>query len=61
MYFDHFFQLAGLPETGVVTVLFAGNGCSQEPRFYEGAGYQVDALDISPLATQMAQEYPFNA
>jgi hypothetical protein len=55
-----FFRVEGLAEAGIATVLFAGNGCSQEPRLFEHAGSRVDALDISPLATRMAEEYPVN-
>jgi hypothetical protein len=40
---------------GLRTVLCVGNGISQEPRALATAGFDVTALDLSPLATDMAQ------
>ena len=37
------------------TVLCVGNGLSQEPRALAWAGFEVTALDLSPLAMEMAQ------
>lgn len=36
------------------TILFAGNGVSQEPRAFAHAGFDVAAVDISPNATDEA-------
>jgi hypothetical protein len=41
---------------GLRTVLCIGNGISQEPRALAWAGFDVTALDISPLATKVASE-----
>ena len=41
---------------GLRTVLCLGNGISQEPRALAWAGFSVTALDLSPLATQMASQ-----
>jgi SAM-dependent methyltransferase len=42
---------------GLRTVLCAGNGVSNEPRILAAAGFQVTALDISPVATAFAETY----
>ena len=39
------------------TILCAGNGVSQEPKALALAGFQVTALDISPLAVKIAREW----
>lgn len=44
-----------MAEYGLRTVLCAGNGVSQEPRALAAAGFNVTALDISPLAVSCAQ------
>jgi SAM-dependent methyltransferase len=44
-----------MSEHGMRTVLCAGNGISQEPRVLAAAGFEVTALDISPVALQLAQ------
>src|SRR2546426_7250186 len=41
---------------GLSTVLCVGNGISQEPRALAWAGFDVTALDLSPLATKVADE-----
>jgi hypothetical protein len=38
----------------MTSVLCAGNGVSQEPRALAAAGFRVVALDLSPLAAQLA-------
>lgn len=40
---------------GLRTILCIGNGISQEPRALAWAGFDVTALDLSPLATTVAQ------
>ena len=42
-------------EYGLGTVLCAGNGVSQEPRALAAAGFDVTALDISPVAVNCAK------
>ena len=42
---------------GLTSVLCAGNGISQEPRALAAAGFHVVALDLSPLAVQLAQAW----
>lgn len=42
---------------GLKTVLCVGNGISQEPKALALAGLEVTALDISPLASKVAQEW----
>ena len=42
---------------GLRTILCAGNGVSQEPRALAAAGFDVTALDISPLAVSHAEAY----
>jgi SAM-dependent methyltransferase len=44
-------------EHGLRTVLCAGNGVSQEPRLLAAAGFDVTALDMSPVATQFAEAF----
>ena len=46
-----------MAERGLRSVLCAGNGIAQEPRALAAAGFAVTALDISPLATGVAQAY----
>jgi len=52
-FFD-FRQLDALRSMPVRSVLFAGNGVSQYPRWFAHAGLVVTALDISPVATRIA-------
>jgi hypothetical protein len=59
-------MMAGDPETakamaemGIKTVLCAGSGISQEPRALAEAGFEVTALDFSPVAMQLAQAWNF--
>ena len=40
--------------SGLRTVLCVGNGISQEPRALAWAGFDVTAMDLSPLATEVA-------
>ena len=47
--------VAALRAHGLATVLCVGNGGSQEPRALAWAGFQVTALDLSPLATEVAR------
>ena len=41
---------------GLRTILCAGSGISQEPRALAHAGFDVTALDLSPLAMRIASE-----
>jgi len=59
-------MMAGDPETakvmaemGIKTVLCAGSGISQEPRALAEAGFEVTALDLSPVAMKLAQTWNF--
>ena len=49
---------AVMAEYGLRTVLCAGNGISQEPRSLAAAGFDVTALDISPVAVAFAEACP---
>jgi SAM-dependent methyltransferase len=46
-----------LNERGARTVLCAGNGVSQEPRGLAAAGFEVTAMDLSPVALQLAETW----
>lgn len=46
-------------ECGLKSVLCAGCGISQEPRALAEAGFEVTALDFSPMAIQIAQMCDF--
>jgi hypothetical protein len=46
-----------MSERGLRTILCAGNGISQEPRALAAAGFDVTALDISPVAVSCAEAY----
>jgi hypothetical protein len=46
-----------MSEHGLRTILCAGNGVSQEPRALAAAGFEVTALDISPVAVSYAEAY----
>ena len=57
-------MMAGDPETaramaemGIKAVLCAGSGISQEPRALAEAGFEVTALDLSPVAMKFAQAW----
>ena len=45
---------------GVRKILFAANGISQEPREFAYAGFEVLAMDISPVATKIASSLDIN-
>ena len=45
-------------QCGFHRVLCVGSGLSQEPRALAEAGLQVTALDLSPVALQLAQAWP---
>jgi SAM-dependent methyltransferase len=45
-------------QCGFRRVLCAGSGISQEPRALAEAGLEVTALDLSPVALQLAQGWP---
>ncbi len=49
-----------MAEMGIKTVLCAGSGISQEPRALAEAGFEVTALDLSPLAMKLAQAWNFS-
>lgn len=51
--------IAIMAECGLKSVLCAGNGLSQEPRALSLAGFDVTALDISPVATSVARDSAF--
>ena len=46
-----------MAEYGLRSVLCAGNGVSQEPRALAALGFDVTAVDISPVATQFAEAF----
>jgi hypothetical protein len=46
-----------LRELGLRTILCVGNGISLEPRALAHAGFQVTALEISPVATAFARDF----
>ncbi len=46
--------------TGIKTILVAGNGVSQHPKLLQYAGFQVTAIDISPYATLFASAFHLN-
>jgi hypothetical protein len=48
--------IAIMREYGLRTVLCAGNGVSQEPHKLAAAGFDVTALDISPIAVAFAEK-----
>jgi hypothetical protein len=50
-----------MAEYGLRTVLCAGNGVSQEPRTLAGAGFDVTALDISPVAVSCAEAFHYDS
>jgi hypothetical protein len=52
--------IAALRKWRASRVLCAGNGFSMEPRAFAAAGFEVTAVDLSPRALQIAQEYPPN-
>lgn len=43
------------------TVLCAGNGISQEPRALAAAGFDVTAIDLSAMATNLAQTWELDS
>jgi SAM-dependent methyltransferase len=47
--------IAFMIDRGFESVLCAGNGMSQEPQAFQAAGFRVTALDLSPVAAQIAQ------
>ena len=56
---DDFELVRVLNDEGKRSILCAGNGISQEPKALAAAGMEVVALDISPLAVEIAERYPF--
>jgi SAM-dependent methyltransferase len=50
-----------LIKRGAKTVLCAGNGISQEPRALAAAGFEVTAMDLSPLAVHLAETWQFSS
>jgi hypothetical protein len=57
MFCDDSALVAFMARSGLTRVLCAGTGTSQEPRILADAGLRVVALDISPVALQLAQEW----
>jgi hypothetical protein len=49
--------VAVMREEGLRRVLVGGNGVSVEPRALSAAGFDVVAVDISPLALKAAQHF----
>jgi SAM-dependent methyltransferase len=47
--------IAFMVDRGFHSVLCVGNGISQEPEALRAAGFRVTALDLSPVAAQIAQ------
>lgn len=41
------------------TILFVGNGVSQDPRTCSSAGFNVTVIDISKFATKFASSFPY--
>ena len=50
-----------LRRRGGRTVLCAGNGISQEPRALAAAGFDVTAIDFSPMAITLAETWEFDS
>ena len=46
-----------MQEQGLRSILCAGNGTSQEPRALAAAGFDVTALDISPVAIACSKDF----
>ena len=59
MFFDDSELVKVMNDEGKRSILCAGNGISQEPKALAAAGMEVVALDISPLAVEIAESYPF--
>lgn len=57
MFFDDGRLIDAMRASKLNTVLCVGNGISQEPRALARAGFDVTALDLSPLAVKVASEY----
>lgn len=55
MHCDHSGLITYMKNRGRGSILCVGNGMSQEPRALAAAGFAVTALDLSPLAAQLAQ------
>lgn len=57
-YFD-FQMLEALQELPIKSILVVGNGIDQHVRWFEYAGFDCTALDISDVATDIAASYNF--
>jgi hypothetical protein len=53
MFCEDWELVGAMRANGMKTVLCVGNGISQEPRALAWAGFDVTALDLSPLATSV--------
>ncbi len=58
MLFDDHDLAEEMARAGLRTVLCAGNGISMEPRALAAAGFTVTAVDLSPLALEVARTDP---
>jgi hypothetical protein len=59
MFCDDSILIEVMRDQGMKSILCAGNGISQEPKALAAAGMEVVALDISPLAVEIAKSYEF--
>jgi hypothetical protein len=57
---DHLL-IAIMAEYGLRTILCAGSGMSQEPRALAEAGFEVTALDLSPIALRVAEAFELDS
>ncbi len=53
--------IPSLIKRGAKTLLCAGNGISQEPRALAAAGFEVTAMDLSPVAAHLAETWQFSS
>jgi hypothetical protein len=60
MFVDDTMVVSMMRQLGFDTVLCAGNGISQEPRALASTGLDVTAMDLSPVALQIAQDWDFD-
>ena len=58
LFCDEQLLISEMRRRGFSTVLCVGNGISQEPRALAEAGLQATAMDLSPMATAIAQNFP---
>ena len=61
MFCDDTHLIECLIRRGAKELLCAGNGISQEPRALAAAGFEVTAIDMSPVAADIAQTWHFSS